>query len=629
MERRFIGISSAVVNNKVVSVRASHGKALNSREGLGFKEIIDFLFSLRAVNKRDYGHVFVCYGFSRDNEFIFSGLPSDIKDRIFQSHHVRKRIDEIEVDQEYIDDVYYKTTDDEERDKLAFESLVNRHALLDLVEVNYEGYNIVLRSGKQMILRKGGKQFVLHDVFGFFRTSLSNAVATWLKAIYTPNEDAIIRATQETHVVSKLATKLNDELELCGIKLQRFHGTGAISSWILRTGKAKSKNKETNQYHSYRYRRQLSPDLYKAMMQSFYAGRAEQFKIGTFSQGVYVYDINSAYAYAITKLPKLLKKPQLTRDYNHEPFSVWQCEYDFSKLKNYFGLLPNREKTSSQITYKEKGRGYFWQPEVNYILQHYPECINVGQGYFVEYERAPFTEVVEKIYELRRALQTINHPLEKILKLSLASIYGKFCQAQGKGFFYNRFYAGWITSATRRQLLEATRGHESKVICFLTDAIHTSAPLPVPCSKELGEYKESKYVRGEYIDNGIYRLTSANGEVKEATRGFRLFDFDLALDQLNAMYSYDGESEMFIGHNLHTLSPVSYHDYLKMRVETKRTNPLQVSTRKFDNVLTNLRETYIDSRAFDIYSGLESGMYNASYFRESDAAKDTILAERV
>lgn len=621
----------------------SDGRALSDINGLSFGSVMDWLFGLRYTNSGDARNVFVCYAFSRDNEFIFSSLPNDVKDKLFQAHRIRGQIDRIEYEQEKLEnDLYHVAPDSYEHLELELFRGINKLALRELVEVKYKGFEIQLRNGKSLIIRKGKKQFTMYDVYGFFRKPLRDAYKEWLDddiALLDRAERKLIDglnvveqlnqfAQIEARGVQALTTYLDTELQALGISLTRFHGAGALSSWMLSNAKAKTKNKETNQYHNYRYERQLGKDCFRAMLQSYYGGRAEQFKIGSFNEGVNVYDINSAYAHAVTFLPYMLHKPRYADAWLSEPFSVWYCEYDFSSVNPYFGYLPNREKRSNQTTYKVRGRGFFWQAEVAYILEHFPQCIEVGRGYYVPYERAPFADKIAEFYEWRKLLQQAKHPLDKVFKIALSSIYGKFCEGNGKGYYYNMFYAGFITSATRRKLLESTRGNEHNIICFLTDAIHSTVPLSLPVSNELGEYKHEVYERATYLDNGVYRLTR-DGKEKTATRGFREFDFDGALNQFQEHFNYDGVSEFFIGHNLHSFAPIMYYDYLKLQGNTKRNEPLRTSARKFDGERIDISQTFIDSQLYRIASDLESGLYKRSWYKETDLARDTMDAKRI
>jgi hypothetical protein len=627
--KNFIAVSSVIYQNKLVMLNTSCGRSIYNEHGIDFQSAIDFLFSLRSLNHNKGGNVFVCYAFSRDNEFLFSQLPSDIKDKLFQAFVIQKQVADIETEQESLDNDFYRVDNEsQEYQEIDFSRYVNKLALKELITVKYAGYDITLANGKRLVIRKGGKQFTLYDVYGFFNKSLREAVNVWLnKDVPLLDKDSDIsikdQSNLEIYYIKALAIKLNNELLKSGINLSKFYGCGAVSSWVLTQTKAKT------EYHNYRYKRQLPNELYKAVAQGYYSGRVEQLKIGSFNRNVNIYDINSAYAFAIAMLPQIKRKPTPHREWQPAPFSVWFCEYDFTSLNSYIGLLPNRDKRTGRIRYGLRGSGYFWQPEISYLLKHYPQCINIKQGFVFDCQRANFTNGIIELYELRKRLQLESNPLEKVIKLGLACIYGKFCQRQGKGHFVNLFYAGFITSVTRMQLLDAVRGQEHKTICFLTDAIHTTANLKVPISNELGEYKKTEARKAFYLDAGIYRYETYDGEVKEASRGFREFDFDLNLKEIASKRTYTALVEFFVGHNLYSFLPIEYRKYLEICSENKSTNPTDTLARFFEQKDIDLTQNFLDSRPISFYNGLESGLYQSNYYKETDLAKDSLMAGRI
>lgn len=635
MHKSFVAISTEIQNDKLVLINTSIGRHIYNQDGISFDAAIDFLFGLRL--RRKPRTVFVCYAFQRDNEFLFSQLPKEIKDKLFQSYPVRKQQDELESELELIDYKYFshKDKDSEDFEQLTFDRFVNRLSLKDLTEIQYNGYNIRLINGKLLTISKKGTRFILYDVYGFFRKPLYDVVKIWLqkdiKLLDTTSSASnakfsviLNRSNAETKYIEKLTTVLNESLVENGINLSRYHGVTTISSWLL------SKTKAKKEFHSYKHRTQLGGNLYKAVMQAYYGGRTEQFKIGTFKDGVNVFDINSAYAYAVLSLPVLTSLPIPVSEYHPEyPFAIWFCHYDFTKLDSYFGFLPNRDAGNS-VKYKQRGKGFFWSPEINYIVQNYPDCIEVLHGYYIPYHKAHFTKGVRELYKLRIKLQELSHPLEKIIKLALSAIYGKFCQQQ-KGYYYNMMYAGYITSLTRMKLLEATKNNEEKTICFLTDAIHTtSGTVNGTCSKIIGDYKHNTYSKGVYLDNGVYRLYDGIGDIaKEKTKGFRQFNFDRALTELQDKRTYTALAEFFVGHNLYSFMPVKFQQYLKLQKESKQTNPFELSTRLFDSLGIDLTNEYCESKLLNTYSGRESGLYHSRYYKEADLAKDSLMANRV
>lgn len=639
--KTFIAISSESFDGKLVLLNTSAGESLFNENGIHVREALDFLFSLIKHRKKT-GVVFVCYAFSRDNEFIFSTLPSDLKDKLFQSERIKNKIENLALDTESVEDVYYSAElDSQEYEQADFERYVNHLSLTELKEVEYEDYKISLVNGKILTINCDGKSLSIYDIFGFFKPKgLGETANAYLdtalcSAFLDRNnlplltdlsvfERLRLHSDIEVGTIAGIATKLNIELQKIDINLSRFHGASAITSYWL------TKYKARTQYHNYRFKRQHAPEYWKAKQQAFYPGRSEQLKLGTI-KNVNVYDINSAYAFASTFLPVLLHKPFYSEEWQSTPFSCWLVDYDFSSVNSYFGLLPNRD--FGMVRYKIKGKSYFWQPEVSWLMKHYPECIEVKGGFVYDYTPAPFAEGIEVLYNLRLELQRQGNPLEKVIKLALANFYGKFCQHNGKGHYYNLDYAGFITSLTRMQLLEATKGYERDTICFQTDAIHTTAFLPVSLSDSLGEWKISKFSRVTYLDNGVYQGRDNVGRItKTKTRGFRNFDFKRALAEIKDKRTYTALAEFFIGHNLFTRDQFKGVEYLADYKQPKTMTPVtfdRSAMRLFEVLDVDLTETFIDSRAVSFYNGKESGLYKVGNNRVADAGLDTIEAGRV
>lgn len=636
MTKKFTAIAAATYQNKLTTLAASNGNSITRPDGIDLDTALKFFFDLRY--KKEKNEVFICYAFQTENEFLFSQLSDSTKDKLFQSHEVREKIDDLSSEIDELDyQLFNLDRESESYELFDFERYVNKLSLRDLTDVDYNGYNIRLINGKLLTVNnKKGKRFILYDVYGFFRKPLHKALQEWtggniplldrsklelLEGVEIQQLAAY--ASFEAKHISKLMDALNNILIANNINLSRFNGVTTISSWLL------SKSKAKEEFYNYKYRRQYTGGLYDAVTQAYYGGRVEQFKIGTFKQTVYVYDLNSAYAYASSLLPVMRSKPIFTNAWKKEIFSLWHCEYDFNSINPYFGLLPNRD-VGSAIKYKVRGKGYFWQPEIQYIVENYPQCITIDHGFYIPYNKAKFTQAILDLYELRRDLQQRKHPLEKVIKLALSAIYGKFCQRDGYAYYYNLFYAGFITSMTRAKMLEAVKGYERNCICFLTDAIHSTINLPVTESDQIGEWKKTEYGKAQYLDAGVYRLFDASGNLsKEKTKGFRSFNFEQALTELQEFRTYTALAEFFVGHNLHTFMPMRFKDYLALQKENKKTNPFESNARTFQSLGIDLTETYCESSILDQYSGRESAAYKSKYNRESDAAKDSLMAEKI
>lgn len=633
--KRFISVSTESLNGKLVLINTSiPDKYLLDENGIDAERAIEFLFSLVWERSPKETTVFVTYDFRRDNEFIFSTLPASLRDKVFESDQIAKRKDELETENENFDAILFGSDrDSQEYEQADFFKHVNRCMLRDLSEVTVNGYEVKLCNGKFLSIRRGSRIITFYDISSFFTSkTLADSFQEWFNrniiifnSAYLDNlfpsgnlDGLAFCSVMHCGCIAKLAKGLNSALNEVDINLTRFTGSGAIASKILSKGKAKT------EFYNYRYRRQLSPELHKAVWQSYYSGRTEQFKKGTVKD-VFIYDINSAYAYASSYLPRMLRKPRYVRKWKPVPFSIWFVAYDFTRIANrdplYFGIFPNRE-FSNFVKYKLKGSGYFWQPEVSFALLHYPECIEIKQGFILDYEKAEFTAEIERAYALRQTLAAEGNPLAKVIKKALASLYGKFKQSNGKGHYYNLFYSGFITSLTRSQLLNATLGNERDTIAFSTDAVHSTNPnLPVPVNDELGSFKKEHYDYVTYLDNGVYRAYRNGQVVKEKTRGFKSFDFDQALREIKDDKSYTALIEFFVGHNFYSKNLFKQAEYLNQLEILKRFEMMpdaRNATRIFNMADFDPTEGFTDSRILTNYNGLESGLYKRTLSQTAD-----------
>lgn len=637
--KSFIAITTRIIDNKLVLVATNKGYSVYNENGLTLETVLDFLWSLRKL-KVSKDIVFASYASSLDNEFIFSSLPKDDKDKLFQSFNIKKQLAELEIEQDDLQESFYNNhTPIDEKERIDFDLYVNKLSQIELSDVSYKEYKLKLINGKLLRISRKKENISFFDLYGFFRKPLYEMVSTWLSKniptlkqenIYLDKETLRAFAGIEAKYIALLGEKLASELSNIGCNLKSFHGASAVSSWLLTKSKAKT------EFYNYNKRRNLSSELYKAMLQAFYAGRAEQFKIGTI-ENVNLYDINSAYAYACLDLPVFTRKPLFCDKWQDSTniFSIWFVEYDFTSLsdKLYFGYLPFRISGKSNTGYYKKGKGYYYYPEVKFVLDNFPKCIEIKHGFCLPNQTsAEFTKTINALYNTRKELQAENNPLEKVIKLALSSLYGKFCQHNGRGYYVNYFYAGYVTSKTRAMLLEATKGYEKSTICFLTDAIHTRDILPLSISNEIGAFKQSNYTQVTYLDNGIYQAVKDGEIVKTASKGYRKLDFAKALAELNAQQSFDAEQKLFIGHNLHTLNSFTFKDYLSVFTFMKQESALEEKRfpmREFEQTKKDLSTDFLDSYALNGSTHRESGLYVTRNYKESDAAIDALFAGKI
>lgn len=632
--KNFIAVTYLIKNNKIILAATSNGFSVYDANGINLKSLLDFLFSLLQF-KKNKDTVFCTYAAGLDNEFLFAALPVEIKDKLFQSVKFKKQLSILQNEQLELQKIFYShNTSAQEKEETDFNLYVNKLAIADLHEIIVDDYKIKLVNGKYLKLTKNSKSITIYDIYGFFRKPLTDVIRRWhntaiikpANGLLSPEQIERTTAILLAKSIAKLGNDLASSLADNGINLAHYFGASCVSSWLL------SKSEAKKEFYNYTNLRSLPCELSKAMLQAFQSPRAEQLKLGTV-QDVNVFDINSAYAFACLDLPILLRKPIFVKDYTPSDFAIWYVDFDFTDINPYFGLLPTRDKKTNQSGWFLRGKGYYWNCEINYLLKLYPNNITVKYGYvWPKPKRAEFTKAINALYNTRKELDAINHPLSKVIKLALSSIYGKFCQQNGRGYYNNYFYAGYILSKVRTMLLQATQGNEHQTVCFLTDAIHTTADLPVEISNTIGAYKVNKYTVGTYLDTGIYRLIAETGKIKTATKGYRVLDFESILTQITEHQFFEAQQKIFVTHNLHELSPVTFKDYLSVLAFTKKESALadkRFKMREFAERKINFRQDFIDSEVINGSSSAESGVYKISDYKESDILLDALFTNKI
>ena len=188
----------------------------------------------------------------------------------------------------------------------------------------------------------------------------------------------------------------------------------------------------------------------------------------------------------------------------------------------------------------------------------------IKHGYYTpEYKPVTFAPDIHAMYDYRLKLKTAGEQGEKIIKLALANLYGKFAQNKGVAYYQCRSWAGWITSLVRRLMLEACEGIEDRIISFNQDAIHylDSAELKpsVAIGTQLGGWKACQYEQGLYIAPGIYELTNHTEDVKAASRGASLqLDFARLATDLSDRGVTELQRQFFVGWAMARSQPIRY-----------------------------------------------------------------------
>lgn len=591
----FIGVSFGVTGQTLCCIATSSGLALCHVEGISTTEAVTFLWSITYGRQKRF---VVTYDTATDFEVLFKDLSRWEKDRLFGLHAAR-----------------------EERAKDT-----PLHGVDELLpRIDYQGLAVSLFAGKIFRLSRGRQGgLAVFDIAGYFEgCNLREAAKEYLNKDIERTEQNLLpllkqrqeqkiieRCTQEAEIIAELAQKVKDTIAPLGIECKQWYGPAAIAARCLGQWGARGKAKKLTE-------RNCAGELLKAIDCALFGGRAEQLKLGTV-QDVRVFDLNSAYGYATMLLSEFYEPLRFTRQYQPgAPFSVWLVDYELPP-ETVLGVVPTRSPRGG-ISYRRRGQGYYWQPEIDYLVQRYPGCFQIRWGYTTkEYKQVSFAPQIQRMYDYRQRLREQGNKGETFIKLALSNLYGKFSQNAGRAYYQCRSWAGWITSLIRRLLLEAVTGLEAQVVCFSQDAVHfQGVESPVLLGTGLGQWKRSVYDRGLYLAPGIYDLSAKSdpslvetASDKSASRGVNLqLDFQRLAGELSEHQVTELCRSFFVGWSLSQHQWARYGtSYLQEIEETLKLVPARMRARHYKSKFNWLTESR-DSQIISNFSGQLSSCY--------------------
>lgn len=172
-------------------------------------------------------------------------------------------------------------------------------------------------------------------------------------------------------------------------------------------------------------------DMCKA---SYFGGRTECFRRGTYTN-VNCYDFNSLYpSVMINEFPNPntgveTNKHSMNLVYNYDGV----CYVEGYQEDTFIPLLPFKDEINGHLLFpKGKIKGYYTHIELREALKNGFTINKFGKGVYYRRNCKPFKKFVEKMYALRLQQQKEKSIKQKITKLCLNGLYGKF------GFNYTK-----------------------------------------------------------------------------------------------------------------------------------------------------------------------------------------------
>ncbi len=614
--KNFIAIDGEAIENRYVLLGTSHSSyCLEDKQGIKTDDALHFLFSLgHNRHNRKNQTSYVGYFFGYDVEMICRDLPVKIKRRLFNPQPILRATGE-------------------------------RKGAFRKDRIFYKEWELTYIKKKFFsIKRKGANHGItIYDVSGFFTGFPERSFISVLKQLGITVPDEVIAGKQmrqffswdnyqtikrynqiECEKLVELMQKIYTMCQAQDLVPRRWYGSSAVGNLALRKWGIKDYMRRTVPEN-------LSPYFWDAITSAYFGGRIEAFKLGAFNETIHAYDINSAYPFAITFLPSTRENHFIYRQKYVKGFGVWHVRFKFPR-KIDIGVLPFRLKDGS-IKFPLSGEGWYWSPEIELCQKHYPECIEILEGYAIEdpKKETPLKKLFPYLYEARKKFKRSGDLQHYIIKIVLNSIYGKFAQKVGRADFKNFSWAGYITSYTRAKLREAIIDNEQDIIALATDGIYSLKPLKLKLSDKLGGWDYSFYERGCVLMSGVYLLESGD-KTKTGKRGYAsLSDWQFILDQLNDSKKAEVIVRLFVGFNMVDNFPEEYRNsYLKFVERVKLLNPYQLSKRKYlTKQIKNWNNDYCDSEPIGHLSGISQPIKTKFEFRDEDDLVFTETGEEI
>jgi len=396
------------------------------------------------------------------------------------------------------------------------------------VKVGHEEFEIDYMPHKEFRVRRaGGKWTVVSDVFTFFQSSFVRALQKWFSDdhTYTPIIERIAlgkeqratfgRVTQDEREYNKLEILMLQKLMekfrgMCtelDIHPTKWQGPGNLVSAVFKREGFPSKKDI-----------RVPLDVWSFAVKGYYGGRFECATYGEITGPVYQYDINSAYASHYRHLPclvhggwKRMRKGGLPR--KRDDIFVADVSFRHKREMSWY-TLPVRTMKGT-LAFPREGRGVYWMHELNVTREHADVTVHEGWQY-VQNCDCQWFDWVYALYDERDRVGK-DSGKGKVLKIVLATIYGKLAQSKGQPIWANPILAGLVVSYCRATLIRAALqiDHGRDVYMLATDGLFCGKQRSVRVGKDLGEWTKTVHSSLFCVQSGVYFVP---GE-KPKTRG--------------------------------------------------------------------------------------------------------------
>lgn len=309
----------------------------------------------------------------------------------------------------------------------------------------------------------------------------------------------------EIKLLEDLISKFRDLLYKTGFKITRWYGPGVIASYVLKQHNIKAHMAES------------PPEVLDAATYAYAAGRFELFTVGRYVGNIWSADINSAYPYAISKLPSLANGiwEKVDKPTGRTMFALYHVKYGTGAATSRTPQPLFFRDIHGHISFPPTLEGWYWAPEVLVTQQFKGDKLEILEGWeFIENDKnlRPFSFILD-MYKKRQELKRLKDPAQQTVKLGMNSIYGKLAQRVGWDPVKKRIppfhqieWAGWVTSYTRAKIASLTMKAPMNTNSIETDGAYFNINpelLGIKDSKELGGWEIEKYDEMCYLQSGV------------------------------------------------------------------------------------------------------------------------------
>lgn len=464
--------------------------------------------------------------------------------------------------------------------------------------VDIADYQVDYMPGKELrVRRKGQRWTIISDVGPFFQSAfcginakgdLYGALPRWFpEEKYQPVLRRIAAGKQQRHdfgavtddereynkleiaMLEELMERFRDVCDELDIRPNKWQGPGNLVSAVFKR-EGLPRNSDIPLFEH-------DPDVAHAANDAYYGGRFEASVFGYRPGPILGYDLNSAYATTYRGLPCLLHGTW-KRIERLPPAGegLYLADVEFEHHDSFhLCALPIRNENGT-LVWPRKGRGIYWSTEIEVARKYGVDLTMYGGWEYVKNCECLTFDFVEAAYHERKRLGKNGKGM--VLKLFLASTYGKLAQSVGCAPYSNPVWAGLIVSTVRAQLVDAalTVRLGADVLMLATDGLFTTTPIPgLSLGADLGQWEMSEHDDIFIVQSGVYFL----GDKAPKTRGIpqsRVIEHADDFRRVWDRYMESGRLE-----DLDSVS-VSLHSFVGIRLALARNKP-QLAGQWVDN----------------------------------------------